>query len=162
MEFSYQSMKVSHQVREADEMKAEMRKKSLLVLIYEHLLGQGYVATAAALERETNGAVRKFEVCDNVDLEMMLLEFESYHYIKFQKYPKVVRKVPAGVRNQLPRRRSGNRPRSTHSPSPVQHLTHTRPAAGQGRCHDDSLAFQEESSSAQPDSSDFGLNISSI
>ncbi|CAF92833.1 unnamed protein product, partial [Tetraodon nigroviridis] len=61
-----------------------------------------------------------------------------------------------------PRRRSGNRPRSTHSPSPVQHLTHTRPAAGQGRCHDDSLAFQEESSSAQPDSSDFGLNISSI
>uniref|UniRef100_H3C770 Katanin p60 ATPase-containing subunit A-like 2 n=1 Tax=Tetraodon nigroviridis TaxID=99883 RepID=H3C770_TETNG len=162
MEFSYQSMKVSHHVREADEMKAEMRKKSLLVLIYEHLLGQGYVATAAALERETNGAVRKFEVCDNVDLEMMLLEFESYHYIKFQKYPKVVRKVPAGVRNQLPRRRSGNRPRSTHSPSPVQHLTHTRPAAGQGRCHDDSFAFQEESSSAQPDSSDFGLNISSI
>uniref|UniRef100_H3CGI6 Katanin p60 ATPase-containing subunit A-like 2 n=1 Tax=Tetraodon nigroviridis TaxID=99883 RepID=H3CGI6_TETNG len=177
MEFSYQSMKVSHHVREADEMKAEMRKKSLLVLIYEHLLGQGYVATAAALERETNGAVRKFEVCDNVDLEMMLLEFESYHYIKFQKYPKVVRKVPAelcGVMSpkpaerrlpnisSQPRRRSGNRPRSTHSPSPVQHLTHTRPAAGQGRCHDDSFAFQEESSSAQPDSSDFGLNISSI
>lgn len=62
-----------------------------------HLRFFSYVATAAALERETNGAVRKFEVCDNVDLEMMLLEFESYHYIKFQKYPKVVRKVPAGM-----------------------------------------------------------------
>lgn len=42
--------------------------------------------------------VRKFEVCDNVDLEMMLLEFESYHYIKFQKYPKVVRKASAGMK----------------------------------------------------------------
>lgn len=41
--------------------------------------------------------MRTFEVCDNVDLEMMLLEFESYHYIKFQKYPKVVRKVTAGI-----------------------------------------------------------------
>lgn len=55
------------------------------------------------MDRETNGAVRKFEVCDNVDLEMMLLEFESYHYIKYQKYPKVVRKVTAGMK---PPRRS--------------------------------------------------------
>ncbi|XP_056875383.1 katanin p60 ATPase-containing subunit A-like 2 isoform X1 [Takifugu flavidus] len=159
MEFSYQSMKVAHQVREADEKKAEMRKKSLLVLIYEHLLGQGYVATAAALDRETRGEVRKFEVCDNVDLEMMLLEFESYHYIKFHKFPKVVRKVTAGesrtagvpqkrgpksADRRLPtischqRRQSGTRTRTTDSPTP------------------------EESSSAHPDSSDFGLNISSI
>lgn len=57
-----------------------------------------YVATAAALDQETRGGVRKFEVCDNVDLEMMLLEFETYHYIKFQKYPKVIRKVTAGIK----------------------------------------------------------------
>lgn len=56
-----------------------------------------YVATAAALDQETSGGVRKFEVCDNVDLEMMLLEFESYHYIKFHKFPKVIRRVSAGM-----------------------------------------------------------------
>lgn len=44
--------------------------------------------------------MRKFEVCDNVDLEMMLLEFESYHYLKFQKFPKVVRKVTAGMKTR--------------------------------------------------------------
>lgn len=49
------------------------------------------------MDRETRGGVRKFEVCDNVDLEMMLLEFESYHYIKFHKFPKVIRKVTAGI-----------------------------------------------------------------
>lgn len=67
-------------------------------IITDHLCFFSYVATAAALDRETNGAVRKFEVCDNVDLEMMLLEFESYHYIKFQKYPKVVRRATAGMK----------------------------------------------------------------
>lgn len=42
--------------------------------------------------------MRKFEVCDNVDLEMMLLEFESYHYLKFHKFPKVIRKATAGMK----------------------------------------------------------------
>ncbi|XP_029693572.1 katanin p60 ATPase-containing subunit A-like 2 isoform X1 [Takifugu rubripes] len=185
MEFSYQSMKVAHQVREADEMKAEMRKKSLLVLIYEHLLGQGYVATAAALDRETRGEVRKFEVCDNVDLEMMLLEFESYHYIKFHKFPKVVRKVTAGdsrtagvpqkrgpksADRRLPtischqRRQSGTRTRTrtTDSPTPVHTHTHTHYGPDKSVVMTMGLVFQEESSSAHPDSSDFGLNISSI
>uniref|UniRef100_A0A8C6PAR7 Katanin p60 ATPase-containing subunit A-like 2 n=1 Tax=Nothobranchius furzeri TaxID=105023 RepID=A0A8C6PAR7_NOTFU len=37
--------------------------------------------------------VRKFEVCDNINLEMVLTEYESYHYVKFQKYPKLVRKT---------------------------------------------------------------------
>lgn len=41
--------------------------------------------------------MRKFEVCDNVDLEMMLLEFESYHYFKFHKFPKIIRKATAGL-----------------------------------------------------------------
>lgn len=68
----------------------------LSAFILSHLCVFSYVATAAALDQETSGGVRKFEVCDNVDLEMMLLEFESYHYIKFHKFPKVIRKVPAG------------------------------------------------------------------
>lgn len=52
-----------------------------------------YVAAAVALDQETNGGVRKFEVCDNIDLEMVLMEYESYHYVKFQKYPKLIRKT---------------------------------------------------------------------
>ncbi|XP_029693579.1 katanin p60 ATPase-containing subunit A-like 2 isoform X3 [Takifugu rubripes] len=161
MEFSYQSMKVAHQVREADEMKAEMRKKSLLVLIYEHLLGQGYVATAAALDRETRGEVRKFEVCDNVDLEMMLLEFESYHYIKFHKFPKVVRKVTAGDSRTagVPQKRG---PKSADRRLPTISCHQRRQSGTRTRTRTTDSPTPEESSSAHPDSSDFGLNISSI
>lgn len=49
--------------------------------------------TAAALDHETNGGLRKFEVCDNIDLEMVLMEYESYQYVKFQKYPKIIRRT---------------------------------------------------------------------
>lgn len=51
------------------------------------------MAAAVALDQETNGATKKFEVCDNIDLEMMLIEYESYHHVKFQKYPKLVRRA---------------------------------------------------------------------
>uniref|UniRef100_A0A8D3DAE0 Katanin p60 ATPase-containing subunit A-like 2 n=1 Tax=Scophthalmus maximus TaxID=52904 RepID=A0A8D3DAE0_SCOMX len=68
-----------------------MRRKSLLILIYHHL--QGYMEAAVALDQETNGGVRRHEVCDNIDLEMVLMEYESYHYVKFQKYPKLIRKT---------------------------------------------------------------------
>ncbi|MEQ2178168.1 hypothetical protein GOODEAATRI_011120 [Goodea atripinnis] len=87
MELSYQSMKFAHEAREADKLRTEMRKKSILVLIYQHLLGQGYASAAVTLDQETNGGVRKFEVCDNVDLEMVLMEYENYHYVKFQRVP---------------------------------------------------------------------------
>lgn len=46
-----------------------------------------------ALDKETNGGASRFEVCDNVDLEMVLMEYESYHYVKFQKYPKLIRRT---------------------------------------------------------------------
>uniref|UniRef100_I3J8K9 Katanin p60 ATPase-containing subunit A-like 2 n=1 Tax=Oreochromis niloticus TaxID=8128 RepID=I3J8K9_ORENI len=56
-------------------------------------LSTSYVAAAVALDQETNGGVRRFEVSDNIDLEMVLMEYESYHYVKFQKYPKLIRRI---------------------------------------------------------------------
>lgn len=52
-----------------------------------------YIDAANALEQETKLGLRRFEVCDNVDLETILMEYESYYFIKFQKYPKIVKKA---------------------------------------------------------------------
>lgn len=46
-----------------------------------------------SLSKETNLDFKKYEVCDNVDLETVLLEYESYYYIKFQKYPRITKKL---------------------------------------------------------------------
>ncbi|XP_053196212.1 katanin p60 ATPase-containing subunit A-like 2 [Scomber japonicus] len=159
MELSYQSMKVAHQAREADELRTEMRKKSLLILIYHHLLGQGYVAAAVALDQETNAGVRKFEVCDNIDLEMVLMEYESYHYVKFQKYPKLIRKTvePGESRSA----KNGGIKRSTCSavkPLPKINPSQRPNSGGTTR----KTAANEDGSSVPSESSEFGLNVSSI
>lgn len=53
-----------------------------------------YVETANSLDKETRFGLRRFEVCDNVDLDTVLMEYESYYFVKFQKYPKLTKKVP--------------------------------------------------------------------
>lgn len=53
-----------------------------------------YVDAASALDQETHFGLRRFEVCDNVDLETVLMEYESFYFIKFQKYPKLTKKLP--------------------------------------------------------------------
>ncbi|XP_036972475.1 katanin p60 ATPase-containing subunit A-like 2 isoform X5 [Acanthopagrus latus] len=165
MELSYQSMKIAHQVREAEELRTETRRKSLLILIYQHLLGQGYGAAAVALDQETNGGVRRFEVCDNIDLEMVLMEYESYHYVKFQKYPKLIRRTaePGQAENRFAR--SGVAKRSQGSAvKPLPKISPSQsPQSGNGAKKTAASSHANENgSSVSPESSEFGLNVSSI
>ncbi|XP_030004665.1 katanin p60 ATPase-containing subunit A-like 2 [Sphaeramia orbicularis] len=163
MELSYQSMKVAHQAREADELRTEMRRKSLLILIYHHLLGQGYMAAAVALDQETNGGVKKFEVCDNIDLEMVLMEYESYHNIKFQKYPKLIKKTaePGDSRHI---KNGGMKRSSCSTVKPLPKINASqRPNSGSSAKKTAANAhLNENGSSVLPESSEFGLNVSSI
>ena len=57
--------------------KAE-RKKNLLVLIYRHLINSGYVDAATNLDRECNVDLSKWENADNLDLPIILQDFEVY------------------------------------------------------------------------------------
>ncbi|KAL4228098.1 Katanin p60 ATPase-containing subunit A-like 2 [Mactra antiquata] len=76
-----------------DELKTETRKKNILILVLNYLHEEGYLDSAQALARETNIDVSKFEVCDNIDLETIVMEYESYYYVKFAKYPKICKKL---------------------------------------------------------------------
>uniref|UniRef100_A0A673HL11 Katanin p60 ATPase-containing subunit A-like 2 n=1 Tax=Sinocyclocheilus rhinocerous TaxID=307959 RepID=A0A673HL11_9TELE len=93
MDLSYQAIRTANQAREADELRTETRRRNLLVMIYHHLLEEGYMDSAKALEKESRFALCHFEVCDNVELETVLMEYESYYFIKFQKYPKLTKKL---------------------------------------------------------------------
>ncbi|XP_052795539.1 katanin p60 ATPase-containing subunit A-like 2 isoform X5 [Mya arenaria] len=108
-----------------DELKTETRKKNILILVLNYLNEEGYLDSGQALARETNIDVSKFEVCDNIDLETIVMEYESYYYVKFAKYPKICKKLtqsgyPTGDRrNKMTRansmRLSGSS--SAHYPS---------------------------------------------
>ncbi|XP_061172634.1 katanin p60 ATPase-containing subunit A-like 2 isoform X3 [Saccostrea echinata] len=129
-ELSYQAIRTANQAREADELRTDTRKKNLLILVLNYLHEEGYVDSAQSLAKETNIDLSKYEVCDNIDLETILMEYESYYYVKFSKYPKITKKLgpqSAGDRrggshkvvsrtNSLTRRvRSGSQSAHQHS-----------------------------------------------
>ncbi|XP_023959154.2 katanin p60 ATPase-containing subunit A-like 2 isoform X7 [Chrysemys picta bellii] len=169
MELSYQTLKTTHQAKEADEMRTEARRKNLLILILHYLTEEGYVDAANALEQETQLAIRRFEVCDNIDLETILMEYESYYYVKFQKYPKITKKALDTAENkQQPR--NGGKPRRTASSS-----SHNLPRINQrplsktssGRTTEPKPSNkdspkQENDNTVTREQADFGLNVSAI
>ncbi|KAM4708144.1 katanin p60 ATPase-containing subunit A-like 2 [Discoglossus pictus] len=175
MELSYQAIKTASQTREAEELRTEARRKNLLILIMHYLMQEGYVDSANALEQETKLGLRRFEVCDNIDLETILMEYESYYYIKFQKYPKVTKKAVDNDSRLHTKPWSGGRLRRTASnssqglPKIGSHSTVQRPMS---RTHirptEHPKAPQRENSKQEIDRnspsevSDFGLNVSAI
>jgi katanin p60 ATPase-containing subunit A1 len=91
-ELSYLQLKTSNEARLNEEVVEEQRKRNLLVLIKDHLQENGYLDSARMLEKEVGQTLRKFEVCDNIDLTTVLQEYESYYFVKFKKQPKLVKK----------------------------------------------------------------------
>lgn len=68
------------------------RKLCLLHLIHSYLQEHKLFETLEAFEKECQ-LIRQYEVCENVDLEIILQEYQSYYFTKFQKYPKILRKA---------------------------------------------------------------------
>ncbi|XP_052598540.1 katanin p60 ATPase-containing subunit A-like 2 isoform X1 [Peromyscus californicus insignis] len=168
MELSYQTLKLTHRAREAYEMRTEARRKNLLILILHYLTQEGYVDSANALEEESKLGLRRFEVCDNVDLETILMEYESYYFVKFQKYPKMVKKVP-DPENNLPPKNGGKNKRMTNDNCqnlPKIYQQRLRPKTSTGKTGDTKSVKehpkQDSVNNAQVESADFGLNISKI
>jgi katanin p60 ATPase-containing subunit A1 len=48
--------------------------------------------TAQCLNNEAH-LTNQYQICDNIDLGIIVQDFETYYYVRFQKYPKICRKV---------------------------------------------------------------------
>uniref|UniRef100_A0A674G7T1 Katanin p60 ATPase-containing subunit A-like 2 n=1 Tax=Taeniopygia guttata TaxID=59729 RepID=A0A674G7T1_TAEGU len=171
MELACQALRATHQAREAEEMRTEARRKNLLILILHYLMEEGYVDAANALEQETKLGLRGFEVCDNIDLETILMEYESYYFVKFQKYPKITKKVlDTENKQQL---RSGGRTRRTAAssqnvPRVKQQTVQRSVSKTSPGCRAEPKSSTKESPRQDSDGadaldqSDFGLSISGV
>ncbi|XP_030367559.1 katanin p60 ATPase-containing subunit A-like 2 isoform X3 [Strigops habroptila] len=172
MELSCETLRTTYQAREADEMRTEARRKNILILILHYLMEEGYVDAANALEQETKLSLRGFEVCDNVDLETILMEYESYYFVKFQKYPKITKRVldTAENKQQLRTRGRPRRAASSFQNLPrVRHQTVQQPlsktssgSATEFKSSTKESPKQNNDSAVTLEQSDFGLNISAI
>ncbi|GCC33790.1 katanin p60 ATPase-containing subunit A-like 2 isoform X1 [Chiloscyllium punctatum] len=165
LELSYQTLKTAHQAREADEIRSEARRKNLLILILHYLTEEGYIDTANTLEQETSLGLRRFEVCDNIDLETILMEYESYYYVKFQRYPKLTKKTADDENSKLQSRSGGKLKRTLSCASKALPKISTvqRPCSKTGmKKTEQKNQSQENGQSTPPETSEFGLNVSTI
>jgi len=62
-------------------------------MIIRYLSDYGYTNSAVMLEDESGISLKKWDVCDNVDLYYVLKDYEEYHQIKFGKPLRLVKKV---------------------------------------------------------------------
>ncbi|NWU87071.1 KATL2 protein, partial [Onychorhynchus coronatus] len=153
-----------------EEMRTEARRKNLLILILHYLMEEGYVDAANALEQETKLSLRGFEVCDNVDLETILMEYESYYFVKFQKYPKITKKVLDTAENKQQLRTRGRARRAVSSQNiprlklhtPQQPVSKTSGSTTEPKLSAKESPRQNSDSAVTLDQSDFGLSISAI
>ncbi|NXM28428.1 KATL2 protein, partial [Oxyruncus cristatus] len=154
-----------------EEMRTEARRKNLLILILHYLMEEGYVDAANALEQETKLSLRGFEVCDNVDLETILMEYESYYFVKFQKYPKITKKVLDTAENKQQLRTGGRARRAASSSQNIPRLklqTVQQPVSKMSGSTTEPKSSAKESprqnsdTAVTLDQSDFGLSISAI
>ncbi len=56
-----------------------------------------FVNAAESLKGESNMDFNAFRICDNVDLETILMDFESFYFVKFNKYPKISKKLDGNL-----------------------------------------------------------------
>ncbi|XP_025156481.1 katanin p60 ATPase-containing subunit A-like 2 isoform X2 [Harpegnathos saltator] len=86
--------RVTQLAREKEEKRALERRRHLVYLIAAFLREQGYSNTAESLLKEAQ-LCRDVHVCDNIDLETIILEYADYYYAKYNRYPKFCKKMEA-------------------------------------------------------------------
>ncbi|XP_004535444.1 katanin p60 ATPase-containing subunit A-like 2 [Ceratitis capitata] len=92
-------------MREDDIRNAGTRRRNLLFLTQRFLADYGFYQAAEALKNEARLPAEEYELCDNIDLDSIYLEYASYYHLKFGKYPKIVRKLKPSVKVELDAKR---------------------------------------------------------
>ncbi|KAH8387637.1 hypothetical protein KR093_008352 [Drosophila rubida] len=76
------------------------RRRNLLYLMHRYLLENGFYSSAEALKGEARLS-DEFELCDNVDLDAIYLEYASFFNLKFGKYPRILKKQAPKLKLEL-------------------------------------------------------------
>ncbi len=99
----------------AEQKRASERKRNVLILINQYLIENGYIESAERLQHESGGVLNKFVAADNIDLSLILGEYEAYYEMRFDKKPKLVRKLGDGEEIVTRNPRAGSKSDSSAS-----------------------------------------------
>ena len=86
MSSSLIAMRASSEASSAEQKRLQERKKNTIILINHFLVENGYIEAAERLQHETNSITNKFTVADNIDLSLILGEYETYVSLLLQVF----------------------------------------------------------------------------
>ncbi|CAD7958847.1 unnamed protein product [Amoebophrya sp. A120] len=90
-------IKTESETRSSELRKIQDRKKNILIFIQNHLQHSGYLTAAQAVAKDTNLQLDSLDCADNMDLDVVFQEFETYYEMKFGKKPKLLKDNPGGA-----------------------------------------------------------------
>ena len=100
--------KGDYESRQKMEKKDNERKKNILILIHQYLINIGFSESATKLSEESNLELETYSVADNMDLLLIIREYEDYYYMKFGKIPIFSHKISDGKKGgPLPKINNG-------------------------------------------------------
>lgn len=62
-------------------------------VLFVIFLDNRLLETVSSLKAESPIKLDEYVLCDNVDLELVLQEYETFQFVKFRKQPHIVRKA---------------------------------------------------------------------
>lgn len=92
---------IASYLNDTEEQKSTVRKRNILVLVLNYLQQQGLLETVSSLKAESPIKLDEYVLCDNVDLELVLQEYETFQFVKFRKQPHIVRKAEGDLLSTL-------------------------------------------------------------
>uniref|UniRef100_A0A6A7G9E9 Katanin p60 ATPase-containing subunit A-like 2 n=2 Tax=Hirondellea gigas TaxID=1518452 RepID=A0A6A7G9E9_9CRUS len=93
---SLQALRAASQAKEMADKRADVRRKSLLILVHDYLQTEGFRESARHLQSESRLVAENFTVCDNTDLSTLLNQYEQWYIDKHEKYPRFAKRTNGG------------------------------------------------------------------
>lgn len=93
------AIRASSDANSAEQKRIAERKRGIVVLVNQFLVEQGYIEAAERLQSEASSILSKFDAADNVDLSLIVAEYEAYYEMRFDKKPKILKKLDESEAN---------------------------------------------------------------
>lgn len=90
--------------REAEEAEKKRRLRDAVVLCEHFMISQGYIDSAERLAQEAGVPTDRYEMCDNISFNEILIEYESFQELKYGQKPRLTKPNPKASSSQPSRK----------------------------------------------------------
>jgi len=101
MSTTLQALKAKSEAKSQEEKRQIDKKREVIILVEQFLQDQGFLNSLESLQNESGCSLAKYQVADNIDLQLIYQHFQEYYEMRFGKPPKVLKKASVETTNKI-------------------------------------------------------------